>query len=110
MSQCPATLRLTLGKSRYRGIKRFKKWMIVVIASRSLSATNKRDCVRMTAERAVHRAFRNLGLARAQWNRGNGSSDAARERTPRPGSFAGLSPVPIEPGQTLKLMRQKSRR
>jgi hypothetical protein len=39
-------------------IKRLKKWMMVIMANRSLSATSKRDCVRMTAERTVHLPFR----------------------------------------------------
>jgi hypothetical protein len=40
-------------------IKRLKKRMMVVMASRSLSTASKRACDRMTAERAVHLAFRN---------------------------------------------------
>jgi hypothetical protein len=40
-------------------IKRLKKLKMVVMASRSLSATSMRVCVRMTTECTVHRAFRN---------------------------------------------------
>ena len=41
--------------------------MKVIMASRSLSAASKRACDRMTAERAVHLAFRNWAwLARAR--------------------------------------------
>jgi hypothetical protein len=38
--------------------KRLKKWRRVVMASRSLSMPSKRACVRMTAERFIHRKFR----------------------------------------------------
>jgi hypothetical protein len=31
---------------------------VVIMASRSLSITSKRACVRMTAERFIHRKFR----------------------------------------------------
>jgi hypothetical protein len=47
-----------------RWISRLRKWMKMVMVVAPCH-TSKRACVRMTAEWAVHRAFRNLGLARA---------------------------------------------
>jgi hypothetical protein len=38
-------------------LQRFKKFAKVVMAALSLSASNKRACVRMTAERGIHVGF-----------------------------------------------------